>query len=120
MFRFGAEVVQIILVHYARVRVTAHVHDDVSVCLVSVHVVEGEEVLRLIKRDHFTRLALDHIKPRRLLVVPLHALVKRPSLYFHSQQRPDIYNERILDEHKVVRRHGETVVVAEAVFRDEC
>jgi len=110
---------EVVLIHDARIRVTAHIHDDVGFCLVGVHVMEREEVLCFVLGDHFSRLALDNVKTRRLFVVPLHALVERTPLDLHGEQRPDIHNEGVLDEHEVVGRHGEAVVVTETIFRDK-
>ena len=119
MLSTRAQVMQVVLVYDARVWVATHVHDDFRLCLVRVHVVEREEVFGLVERDHLARLAFYDVKSRRLLVVPLHTLVERPSLDLHRQQRPHIHNERILDKHEVVWRHGKAVVVAQTVFRDE-
>jgi len=80
---------------------------------------EREEVLGFVLSDHFSRLALDNVKTRRLFVVPLHALVERTPLDLHREQRPQIDNKGILYEHEVVGRHGEAVVVTKAIFRDK-
>ena len=115
----SAQVVEVVLIHDARIRVTAHIHDDIGLCLVGIHVMEREEVVGFVLSHHFSRLALDNVKTRRLFVVPLHALVERTPFDLHREQRPDIHNEGVLDEHEVVGRHGEAVVVTEAIFRDK-
>ena len=91
---------EVVLIHDARIRVTAHIHDDVGFRLVGVHVMEREEVLGFVLSDHFSRLALDNVKTRWLFVVPLHALVERPPFDLHREQRPDIHNEGVLDNTK--------------------
>ena len=55
---------EVVLIHDARIRVTAHSHDDVGFRLVGVHVMEREEVLGFLLSDHFSRFALDNVKTR--------------------------------------------------------
>ena len=85
--------------------------------LVSVHVMKRKETLRFKGDRARAGLSVDEIKPRGLLLVPVHAVVKTALRALHREELERADGERVLHEDEVVGSNPEAVVVDEAIVR---